>query len=1308
MATLVLGAVGASLGGAFSGTALGLSGAVIGRAVGATVGRVVDQAVLGQGAEAVESGRVERFKITGASEGSAIPRAFGRVKLSGQVIWATQFQENRQTTGGGGKGQSKAPKQTTYSYSVSLALALCEGRIRRVSRVWADGVELARSSLQLRVYEGSEDQLPDALIEAVEGQFAAPAYRGTAYVVIEDLDLTPFGNRVPQLSFEVVRHAVADGQIPCAAELISGVALIPGSGEYALATTPVHYNYGGGVRDSANQNTAQTETDFQVAIRDLQEELPNLKSASLIVSWFGSDLRCGHCRIRPKVEQREHDGTGQPWAVSGTSRANAVEVPRAEGRPLYGGTPSDASVVEAIRYLRDRGIDVTFYPFILMDQLAGNGLPDPYGQDEQPALPWRGRITTEIAPGRPGTTDRSTAASGEVDAFFGAISSSALRTDDRELTVHSSTEEWSYRRFILHYARLCALAGGVETFCIGSEMRSLTTIRDANDNFPAVAALIRLARDVRAILPHAKISYAADWSEYFGYRPDHADAMYFHLDPLWADDSIDFIGIDNYMPMADWRDGPSHADDASTSDRLLTYLTANVEGGEGYEWFYANDDDRTAQRRTMLRDDAYGEHWLYRYKDLTSWWSNAHHDRIDGIRAASATAWQPRSKPIRFIEYGCAAIDRGANQPNKFIDQKSSESSLPWFSNGQRDDSMQQQYLRALLSYWGESATHRRLNDDRTMVDLDHSFAWAWDTRPWPYFPRLSDHWTDSDNHARGHWLTGRSADQPLELVVGEICRSAGLTKFDTSALHGVVKGYVIAQVQTGRADLQPLLMAYGLDAVEREGVLTFRHRSDARSVEIDTRRLVPVDDGTIRYGRLPSSEASGTVVVVHHDSDNDAVPSVVSASSQDVSPLPISETDLPLSLSRSHARTLAHRFLEEAQISRDTVGFDLPPSLSSATAGDLLTLDDGKASWRVDRVDDTSIRRIHAVRTEPALYRSPAIGDDESPVSTTRPIPAMPIDVDVLDLPLLRPDDDPHSPYLAAAGTPWPGSIAIYTSREDSGYELTAVHDERAIAGETQNIMQAASAGVWDNGPHLLVRFGAEGPTSISDAALLSGGNAAAIGDPRHGEWEVFQFRDAQPLGGGVWALTKRLRGQRGTEAACNSAWSAGSRVVLLNGAIRQMPVTRDLFGLPRHHRIGPARLPVSDRTYAHIVHTPRGEGLRPYRPVHLRATRSGHLTRVSWIRRSRYDQAVWDSADIPLGELREEYLVRILRDDRIVLERQVSSPYIDLSIEEMMALPEPSGDVVVAVAQMSDEVGPGHWSRTSFQAVSLLPAAP
>ncbi|MBU2358968.1 MAG: hypothetical protein KKB02_08590, partial [Alphaproteobacteria bacterium] len=101
MATLVLSAAGMALGGSIGGTVMGLSMATVGRAAGAVLSRDIDQRLLGAGSAAVEVGRIDRFRLTGASEGTAMARVHGRMRLGGQIIWATTFQEVATTTGGG-------------------------------------------------------------------------------------------------------------------------------------------------------------------------------------------------------------------------------------------------------------------------------------------------------------------------------------------------------------------------------------------------------------------------------------------------------------------------------------------------------------------------------------------------------------------------------------------------------------------------------------------------------------------------------------------------------------------------------------------------------------------------------------------------------------------------------------------------------------------------------------------------------------------------------------------------------------------------------------------------------------------------------------------------------------------------------------------------------------------------------------------------------------------------------------------------------------------------------------------------------
>ena len=112
--------------------------------------------------------------------------------------------------------------------------------------------------------------------------------------------------------------------------------------------------------------------------------------------------------------------------------------------------------------------------------------------------------------------------------------------------------------------------------------------------------------------------------------------------PLWSSPSIDAIGIDVYWPLADWRPGTAHLDRASGARSIydLAYLKGNVFGGEGYDWYYASDADRLAQTRTPITDGS-GKPWVFRFKDIRNWWSNAHHNRPGGVEAATADRMGP-------------------------------------------------------------------------------------------------------------------------------------------------------------------------------------------------------------------------------------------------------------------------------------------------------------------------------------------------------------------------------------------------------------------------------------------------------------------------------------------------------------------------------------------------------------------------------------------------------------------------------------------------------------------------------------------
>ena len=86
MATLLLAGVGGAIGGAVGGGVLGVSSVVIGKAIGATVGSVIDQRLFASGSAPVEVGRRDSLRIMGSREGTPVPRVWGRMRVSGQMI----------------------------------------------------------------------------------------------------------------------------------------------------------------------------------------------------------------------------------------------------------------------------------------------------------------------------------------------------------------------------------------------------------------------------------------------------------------------------------------------------------------------------------------------------------------------------------------------------------------------------------------------------------------------------------------------------------------------------------------------------------------------------------------------------------------------------------------------------------------------------------------------------------------------------------------------------------------------------------------------------------------------------------------------------------------------------------------------------------------------------------------------------------------------------------------------------------------------------------------------------------------------
>ncbi|EXF45279.1 hypothetical protein BAY1663_02358 [Pseudomonas sp. BAY1663] len=202
----------------------GIVGAVVGFYVGGPMG-ALQGAALGAGVGAaldppkgptVEGPRLSDLSIQTSTYGAFLPRVYGTVGISGNIIWLenNRLRETVRKEKQGGKGGGSKTTVKTYSYSATFALALCEGEIDAVRRIWCSDkliynnsssdldtiIASNRSAAGWRLYRGTDNQLPDPRYEANVGVGNASAFRGIAYLVFYDFQLADYGNTLQALS----------------------------------------------------------------------------------------------------------------------------------------------------------------------------------------------------------------------------------------------------------------------------------------------------------------------------------------------------------------------------------------------------------------------------------------------------------------------------------------------------------------------------------------------------------------------------------------------------------------------------------------------------------------------------------------------------------------------------------------------------------------------------------------------------------------------------------------------------------------------------------------------------------------------------------------------------------------------------------------------------------------------------------------------------------------------------------------------------------------------------------------------------
>ena len=1212
MASIVLSSVG---------TAIGAStGLPFGGQLGNIVGVGIGNGVTGASKHHYEGARLETLAVQTSTYGRMIPMVFGTVRIAGNVIWSLPIKEVASTTttrtgGKGGAGSKKtSTSSTTYSYYATLAIAVCEGEITRINRIWADSQLLDLSQGTYRIYKGTEAQLPDPLIESYQGVGTTPAYRGMAYIVIEDFPMANFGNRIPNFSFEVTRRtSQKDVGASSVESMVKAVMLIPGSGEFVYDTQKEYKvtgsTAGGGVVQSGyqvplNLHTAEGKANVLVALDQLQETFPALEWVGVAVNWFGTSMDIATCDIWPCVEYQTNTATTpDDWQVAGYTRATARLIGNDGGKARYGGTPDNDSIVRLLTELRARGLKIFFYPQLLMD-VAGK--------------PWRGNLT---------------GSAGDVASFF--------------------TKTRGYNAFIMHYASL--VAGKVDAFAIGTELRDLTKVTSSAGVFPAVSQFMSLATSVKSTLgTSVKVTYAADWSEYH-----HTDGGWYHLDPLWASASIDMVGIDAYFPLTD----------AVQTGYDVDALRAGWHSGEGYDFYYT-DGARTTKASLAA---------AYAWKNIAWWWNNTHTNP-----GGATTAWVPGSKPIWFTEYGFPSVDGCANQPNVFVDSTASGSAYPRFSRGRVDFMAQRAAIAATEAEFAGSSM------------VANKFLWTWDARPYPYWPDLTSVWADGGNWVTGHWVQGKLGASHVAAAVEQIASRAGLTpaQLDTSNLQMLLDGFVISDRVTARAALEQLMQAFfftlkegsqGLVTLLRDATVDATVQADQCIAQKAGNHLVPYVLTRREDLMLPQRQEVHFLNRLQRYETH-----VQSAERRTQDATDVATLKLSVVLSESHARTIAETTLSDRWAERSSIALQLPMAFAALEPGDVILLTDGGISHRI-RVSRVQLGRPGMVNVSGVIdaaqawdgYIMPTVGSNGPLV-----MPNPKTHLEILDIPALPVDaGDALTVRFAACGIAdgWKGAtiVRVMASGDD---EVLLTLNQAATMGSSITVLCTGTSQVIDEVNSVDVALlGSNVLANATDISMLNGANVAVLGN------EVIQFRTASVISDGVYRLSGLLRGRLGTEAWMGTH-NIGERFVLLDEAVQPLTLPVSNNGQSwtlRAVTIGDSLTDgvVSTCTISAECLKPLG----PVRPLAIRNSVSGDIT-LSWIRRTRIDGGLRDYVDVPLMEQTEQYDVVVMNGSSPVRSWSTAIPAITYSsanqLTDFGAAPTL---LTVSITQRSALIGPG-----------------
>ena len=511
----------------------------------------------------------------------------------------------------------------------------------------------------------------------------------------------------------------------------------------------------------------------------------------------------------------------------------------------------------------------------------------------------------------------------------------------------------------------------------------------------------------------------------------------------------------------------------------------------------------------------------------------------------------------------------------------------------------------------------------------------------------------------------------PLADIISARCLKTGLLDsgdIDVSDISQEVRGYKVPTIAAVRSSLEPLQAAWPFDVIPHGYQIKFVPRGGASVATIDSGELGCVsgnDDAGVQItaSREMDSQLPREVRVTYLDVGREYDPNTgPGAKRWNTDAVNVESIELAIVMSATEAAQAEEVLLYMRWLERHDVSFVLPPTRSNLEPADVITITSPEATYelRITAINYLPDGRLEcsAKFNNTAVYTSTAVAQEGLSTGQVLTYPGASI-ATLMDIPCIDSDIMDTPGILSAIcgySTSWPGGTLFRS--DDSGQTWSGVQGFRppgVLMGMATNTIGTGSTHVLDKSARLNVRFFNDGPSSVSEAVMFSGGNHFAYG--AHGRWEIIaaptctdEADNTTTLGGGM------MRGRFGTERYM-ATHEVGDSVVLLDPlAVRFVGLNTTSINLEKQWRAvtnGRSIDTASDYPFSYSA-----ANLKPLAPVYLNGARNPASLdwSLSWTRRTRTPVEPFSGVVTPLAETSESYELEIWNSGYSTLKRTIS----------------------------------------------------